>query len=89
MKPCSNCGEQLKTLRVIYQDEVSKDILARCPSDRCSWNDCTIHLVMKSAALPSFVTPVTEVTLGIPAVIDELGIPAVVTDGLGIPAGGF
>ena len=75
MKPCSNCGEQLKTLRVIYQDEVSKDILARCPSDRCSWNDCTIHLVMKSAALPSFVTPVTEVTFGKPVVALTFGKP--------------
>ena len=46
--PCSKCGST-KTVKRIIKDWGNEShyrysVLAQCSNDRCSWNDCVMHI---------------------------------------------
>jgi len=67
-RKCSGCGRTgtQKVLRIIGDDARQTHALVRCHHARCSWNDCTLHLV--------FNRPEYTATLGVHG--GEIDVPA-------------
>jgi hypothetical protein len=68
-RKCSGCGKKgtQKVLRIIGDNADQTHALVRCHNARCSWNDCTLHLVFNR---PEYVATLTRQRGG------EIDVPA-------------
>lgn len=64
MPKCSQCRQPKTVVRILQDWGVNHDwnrgryeVLARCTTDRCSWNDCFMHLTLDE---PGFVQRTTR-----------------------------